>query len=69
MANLEHTTLSSAQVHEPKHITSATTSDTGKVITPSSSVNNVSQLRYLNLDEIATNGFRNKSTGWATLLR
>jgi len=65
MANLEHTALNSAQVHEPKHITGATTSDTGKVITPSSSVNNVSQLRYLNLDEINTDGYRSKSTGWA----
>lgn len=65
MANLEHTALNSAQVHEPKHITSATTSDTGKVITPSSSVNNISQLRYLRLNELDTAGYRSKSTGWA----
>lgn len=65
MANLEHTALNSAQVHEPKHITSATTSDTGKVITPSDSVNNVSQLRYLRLNELDTSGYRSNNTGWA----
>ena len=65
MANLEHTALTSAQVHEPKHIPGATTSDTGKVITPDNAVNNVSELRYLHLDEIATAGYRSKATGWA----
>ena len=65
MANLEHTALISAQVHEPKHITGATTSDTGKVITPDNAVDNVSELRYLHLDEIATAGYRSKATGWA----
>lgn len=65
MANLEHTALNSSQVHEPKHITTATTSDTGKVITPDSGTSGISDLRYLHLDEIATDGYRSKSTGWA----
>lgn len=65
MANLEHTALNSSQVHEPKHITTATTSDTGKVITPDSGTSGISDLRYLHLDEIATDGYRSKATGWA----
>lgn len=65
MANLEHTALNSSQVHEPKHITSATTSDAGKVITPSGSTNGVSELRLLQLDELDTTGFRSNNTGWA----
>ena len=31
----EHSTIPSAQCHEPKHISGATTADAGKVITPS----------------------------------
>jgi len=65
MANLEHTALNSSQVHEPKHITSATTSDAGKIITPSGATNGVSQLRLLQLDELDTAGFRSNNTGWA----
>jgi len=65
MANLEHTALNSSQVHEPKHITSATTSDAGKVITPSGATSGVSVLRALQLDELDTAGFRSNNTGWA----
>lgn len=65
MANLEHTALNSSQVHEPKHITGATTSDAGKIITPDNVTNNISELRYLQLNELATDGYRSKSTGWA----
>lgn len=43
----DHRTLASADVHEPKWITTATTADTGKVITPSSSTSGVSELRKL----------------------
>jgi len=42
-----HTALTSAQVHEPKHITGATTADAGKVITPSESASGASVLRKL----------------------
>lgn len=52
MANLEHSTLTTSQVHEPKHITSASTGDTGKVITPSSTSGGTSELRYLVESEI-----------------
>lgn len=43
----DHRTLASADVHEPKWITTATTADTGKVITPSSSTSGISELRKL----------------------
>lgn len=54
MANLEHSTLTTSQVHEPKHITSASTGDTGKVITPSSTSGGTSELRYLVESEITS---------------
>ncbi len=52
MANLEHDNLSTSQVHEPKHITSAAVGDHGKVITPSSSATGTSVLTQLSEDEI-----------------
>lgn len=47
-----HTALTTAQVHEPKHITSSTTADTGKVITPSDSASGTSVLRKLTEEDI-----------------
>lgn len=47
-----HTALTSTQVHEPKHISIATTADTGKVITPSASTSGESVLRKLTEDDI-----------------
>lgn len=44
---IAHSTIQSADCHEPKHITNATIADAGKVITPSSSVDGVSVLRKL----------------------
>jgi len=61
MPDIQHDALASAQVHEPKHITSAGTGDAGKVITPSSSSAGESVLRVLTLDEIDT------SAGWDAL--
>lgn len=52
MANVQHSTLASADVHEPKYMTSATTADTGKVLTPSSTTNSVCELRNLLETEI-----------------
>jgi len=52
MANLQHSTLPSASVHEPKHITSAGTSSSGKVITSSSSAAGVSEYRFLKAEDI-----------------
>lgn len=52
MANIEHSSLGHSQVHEPKHITISTTSDAGKVITPSSSTNGTSTLRKLGINEL-----------------
>lgn len=50
MADLDHTNLNTSQVHEPKHISATTSSDAGKVITPSSS--GESELRNLTPDEV-----------------
>ena len=47
MANVQHSTLSGASVHEDKLITTATTADAGKVTTPSSITNGVGTLRKL----------------------
>lgn len=60
MADIDHTGLTSSQVHEPKHITDATTSDNGKVITPSSSTDGESSLESLEGTDIASTG---ESTG------
>lgn len=60
---IEHSTITSANCHEPKHITSATTADTGKVITPSDTVNGTSELRLLTAGDIAASG-RTKWAGW-----
>lgn len=52
----DHRFALSSEVHEPKHITNSTTSDSGKVITPSSSVSNKSELRYLSLGDLSDGG-------------
>ena len=54
MADLQHSTLTSSQVHEPKHITSASTGDAGKVITPSGTSAGTSELRNLLESEISS---------------
>ena len=59
----EHVTITSANCHEPKHITSSTTADAGKVITPSSSVNGTSTLRLLTVEDINPAG-QTAWTGW-----
>lgn len=51
---LQHTALTSSEVHEPKHITSASTGDAGKVITPSSTSSGESELRNLTESEITS---------------
>ena len=43
----EHVDILSANCHEPKHITSGSTADTGKVITNSSTIGGVSEYRKL----------------------
>lgn len=52
MAIIQHVDLPSHLCHEPKHISTATTNDSGKVITPSSTNSGTSQLRYLKIEEI-----------------
>ena len=72
----EHSTITSADCHEPKGITSATTADAGKVITPSSSTNGESTLRKVTFAELdASAGSSNEvfiadgagSGSWGTL--
>tara|TARA_Y100000114_G_scaffold43216_1_gene38649 strand:- start:2453 stop:2947 length:495 start_codon:yes stop_codon:yes gene_type:complete len=48
----EHNTLTGSQLHEPKGIDSASTSDAGKVLTPSSSTAGEGELRKLLESEI-----------------
>ena len=52
MADIQHVDIVDANCHEPKHITSSVISDTGKVITPSSSTNGESEIRTLVASEI-----------------
>lgn len=52
MANLQHSTLPSSAVHEPKHISINGPSSSGKVITNNSSVNATSEYRNLAQSEI-----------------
>lgn len=47
MADVEHVDIASANAHEPKHITLASTGDTGKVITSSSVTASISEFRLL----------------------
>jgi hypothetical protein len=47
MPDLTHSTLASASVHEPKHITTNGTSASGSVITSSSSTSGISEYRRL----------------------
>lgn len=50
----EHNTLTGSNLHEPKGIDSAGTSDAGKVLTPSSTTANTGELRKLTWAEIST---------------
>lgn len=52
MADVQHTNLTSAQCHEPKHISSSLTSQSGMVITPSSTTAGTSELRSLTIEDI-----------------
>lgn len=52
MADIQHTILTSAQCHEPKHISTSLTSQSGMVITPSSSTAGESELRQLIFEDL-----------------
>lgn len=56
MSNVDHRTLTSSDVHEPKNITNSVISDTGKVITASSSIDGTSEFRLLTPDDLDTSG-------------
>ncbi len=49
----EHVDIISAECHEPKYMTNATTADHGKVLTPSSTINNVSELVQLEIADLS----------------
>lgn len=55
--SVEHRTLGHADVHEPKHISISGTSDAGKVITSSATINGVSEYRKLKSSEINDDTF------------
>lgn len=52
MADVQHTNLTSAQCHEPKHISTSLTSQSGMVITPSSTTAGTSELRQLIFEDL-----------------
>jgi len=52
MAALQHDAMTHSQIHEPKWITLNGVSDTGKVITSSSSTPGISEYRKLQLSEL-----------------
>lgn len=60
----EHRTLVSADVHEPKHITSATTADAGKIITPSAASNGVSVIRRMTDTDLSYTDKTKNLYGW-----
>lgn len=53
MATLQHSTLPSSSVHEPKHISINGSSASGKVITNHSSTSGISEYRNLVMSEIS----------------
>ena len=59
-----HASLSDAELHYCKHITTATTADKGKVITPSSTTNGISTLRKLNETDLDFTTKANNLFGW-----
>lgn len=59
---VEHVDISSSQCHEPKHISVASTADTGKVITASSSVNGTSEFRKLTFNDLDINNIESPYT-------
>lgn len=52
MPNVQHSSLASADCHEPKHVSGTTVADAGKVITPAATAG-TSELRKLRADEIS----------------
>lgn len=63
MADVQHVDIQSADCHEPKHITDAVVADTGKVITPSSTLEGESELRFLTYTDLAAGlAFANRLT-------
>lgn len=63
-----HSTIVDADCHEPKHFTSALTTDAGKVLTPSNVTPGISVLRQLASTELSdTAALTYKAQGWAGL--
>lgn len=52
MADIQHSVITSSDCHEPKHISTSLTSQSGMVITPSSTVAGTSELRNLVFQEL-----------------
>ena len=56
MADVQHSTMTTDDVHEPKHISTAVTGDNGKIITPSGSSAGVSVLESLDITDVVASG-------------
>lgn len=63
----DHKDILSAECHEPKFITSATTADHGKVLTPSASANGVAELVKLEVADLSDASSVATLTGTQTL--
>lgn len=61
---IQHKDILSNNTHEPRHISSASTSDAGKVITPSSNTAGTSVLRSLEMEDIDLSGSKSVFTYW-----
>jgi hypothetical protein len=64
MAAIQHINMTSAQVHEPKHISTSLTSQSGMVITPSSSTAGTSELRRLTAQDLDADNSSSFLTYW-----
>jgi hypothetical protein len=72
--SIQHSTIQSADAHEPKHITTSAETDSGKVITPNGASAGTSVLRQLDASEItvtftgATLSVPTTQANWLTAL-
>lgn len=66
MADIQHSGMTSIQCHEPKHITNTLTSQSGMVITPSSTTAGTSELRRLVASDIDIAGSTSPFSEYAT---
>lgn len=64
MADIQHTDITSSGCHEPKHISTSLTSQSGMVITPSSTTAGTSALRRLTAQDLDADNSTSFLTYW-----